>query len=257
MPAQGRDQLKKYFRNGNLAREEYFIDLIDSSVNKVSDQFTISDLGGVNVIASAGENKLLSFYKSKTNEQQQKASFAMQMGEDTKNNESLSFIVPMANNTGKSLLFLKKESTAAGGFAGKVGINTTLPQTELDVNGAVAMKARIGTFVDPSVDLASIIADGKWHTIVKNKTGMSAYEIVAGVNNNASSYAMMYGICMNIPGRKGNIKPLQQIYSSWFHRIQLQWTVNRKDKTYSLEIRTMWKYKLTPKIQLRITKLWS
>jgi hypothetical protein len=255
MPIQGRDQLKKYFRNGNLAREEYFIDLIDSSVNHVSDQFTMSDQSGVNVVASSTGRKFFSLFKNKKAAQDQTASFAIQYREDASSNESISVTAPLANNAVQSLLFIKKESSSKGGFVGKIGINTAQPQAELEVNGAVAMRARIGTFRDSAIDYTAIKADGKWHVLVSNLSGLSAFELVAGINNKGS-YAMKYCVAMNIPGRKGSIKPIQQIYSSWFYRIQLRW-VKGDNGSYSLQIRTAWAYKTAPQIQVRITRLWS
>jgi hypothetical protein len=256
MPAQGRDQLKKYFRNGNLAREEYFIDLIDSSVNKVSDQITVSDQGGLNVIASVTGRKFLSLFKSKANEQQQKPpSFTVQYQEDKSNNESLLFSTPLANGASQSLFTIKKESTATG-IAGKIGVNTAQPRTELDVNGAVAMKSRVGTFNDATVNYAAIKADGKWYKLVSRLKGPSAFEVIAAVNSKSNGYAMHYTVAMNIPGRKARIKPIQEVYNCWWRRLQLRWT-KENDGSYSLDIRTAWRYKDTPQIQVRMTRLWN
>ena len=255
MPAQGRDQLKKYFRNGNLAREEYFIDLIDSSVNKVSDQITVSDQSGLNVTASVTGRKFLSLFKSKANEQQQKASFAVQYQEDKSNNESLAFSTPLANGASQTLFTIRKENTATG-IAGKIGINTAQPRTELDVNGAVAMKSRVGTFSDAIINYAAIKADGKWYKLVPRLKGPCAFEVIAAVNSKSNGYAMHYTVAMNIPGRKARIKPIQQVYNCWLRRLQLRWT-REDDGSCSLEIRTAWRYKDTPQIQVRMTRLWN
>lgn len=255
MPAQGRDQLKKYFRNGNLAREEYFIDLIDSSVNKVSDQITVSDQGGINVTASTAGKKFFSLFKSKTNEQQQKPSFALQYQEDQSNNESLSISTPLQNGASQTLLAIKKENTAAG-IAGRIGINTAQPRTELEVNGTVAMKSRMGTFSDATVNYAAIKADRKWYKLVTNLKGPSAFEVMAMVSSKSNGYAMYYTVAMNIPGRQARVKPIQAVHDSWWRRIRMRWT-KADNGSYSLEIRTACRYKDNPQIQVRMTRLWS
>jgi hypothetical protein len=193
-----REELKKKFRNGSLAREENFVDLIDSFVNKVSDrELKESNYNG------AHENKNL----------------------------------PTS-------------------FTGKVGINTTSPVNDLDVNGSIGMKMRMGMFWDAKINPRQIIADGNWHSVITNLKQMIAFEIISAVQCPEGKYAMYYSVAINAFGKTRKIRPLQRSHSSWWHRIQMRWTKGSQG-TYNLQVRTTCAYKTKPIIYNRITNLWT
>ncbi|MFZ6010886.1 MAG: hypothetical protein ACOYXT_11130 [Bacteroidota bacterium] len=256
MPAQSREQLKKYFRNGNLAREEYFADLIDSTVNKVNDQLDITPTGGWNLVAASVSKRFISFFRNNDQLHQQAPSFFFQQITEEKGGEGFSLSSATGNGASKSLLYVKKEKSAGGATAGKIGINTSQPTVELDVNGSVGMKARVGRYMDPTVNPSSLVADGKWHKVMMGLKGLNAFEILAGTAGNGKQFSMVYTVAMNTSGRNGVVKPIQQVRSGWFDRMQLRWAKS-SDGTYSLEVRTARKYANKPLIQVRITKLWN
>jgi hypothetical protein len=192
-----REELKKKFRNGSLAREENFVDLIDSFVSKVRDH-RAADIGN----NMSGQNANLPAF-----------------------------------------------------FTGKVGINTTSPVNDLDVNGCVGMKKRTGMFWDTAVNPRKIVADGQWHTVITNLNGMNAFEVVSAVQCPGGKYAMSYSVITNAFARNMKIRPLQRSHSSWWHRLQMRWVKGARG-TYNLEVRTSCLYKTKPIIFNRITNLW-
>lgn len=258
MPVQSREQLKNYFRNGTLVREEHFADLIDSTVNKVNDNIETGADTGFGLTPSLSGKKFISFFKNSSRQHQNMPSFALQLAEGH-NGSGDGLSLSMGNGRKddlKNLLFLKAEITQAGIVQGKVGINTSKPTADLDVNGSVGMKSRIGRYNDPAIDPRSVVADGKWHKLVTNLKGINSFEILSVVCSPDGKHAMYYGILMNAFGKTKRERPIRQQYKRWWHRIQIRW-VPGPNGTYGLEIRTACDYKSRQVITSRITKLWS
>jgi hypothetical protein len=249
-----RDELKKNFRNGTLVKENHFADLIDSFVHKSDNNVSAGGILGNSLIPTG--KKYFSFYKDGVNQQKNLPTFSLEATQDSSQSEGVSVVVPGAAGCYKNLISFKSERDRNGNNFGRVGINTTTPALDLDVNGSVGMKSRIGRFRDPAIDPRQVVADGKWHNLITNLKGITILEVAIAVYCPEGKHAMYYGILSNAFGKGSNVKAIQQSYSSWWHRLQLQWTKARNGQ-YGLKVRTASAYKTKPMIYNRITNLWS
>jgi hypothetical protein len=257
MPVQSREQLKNYFRNGNLAREEYFADLIDSTVNKVNDNLDTDAGTGLVLTPSLLGKRFISFFKDAVSRSQDVPSFVLQSVEAANSSgDSLSMTIPGTKNDRKDFVVFKTATTRTGAVQGKVGINTSNPVSDLEVNGSIGMKTRIGRYSDPAVDPKQVMADGKWHTLLTNLKGFNSFEVLSVAYSPDGKYAMQYSLLMNAFSRSKRVTPVQQVYRRWWHRIQLRW-VPGTNGTYGVEIRTASDYKNQRLIYYQITKLWN
>lgn len=256
MPVQSREQLKNYFRNGTLAREEYFQDLIDSTVNKVNDNIMPDGQQGLGLMASLKGNRFLSFFKNLGRQRDDAPSLFIELVEGSNGtDDGISLSAPGYGDETKSLLYLRPDASKPGA-PGRIGVNTTVPFFALDVNGTVGMTGRAGRYVDPAVNPKQVFANGKWHKLITNLKGFHAFEIIAAAYSPDGAYAMQYAVAMNVFGRNKQVSPLQQVYNRRKNRIQMQWT-RQVNGAYSLEIRTRSDYKSQRLIYTRITKLWN
>lgn len=257
MPVQSREQLKSYFRNGTLVREEYFQNLIDSSINPLNDNLFPDSTNGLGVIASA-KGRLLSFFKDLTRKREGTPSWVLELINGNNGSEdSISLSIPAVNNTPKrNVLYIKSDTSKPGIINGKVGVNTITPAYELDVNGTIGMKSRVGCFADPSVNPKLIVADGKWHKLITNLKGFAAFEIISTAFHPNGIYAMYYTIALNAFGKNKRICAMQQVYSKRRHRIEMRWSPAQKG-VYGLEIRTRSQYNEQPLIYTKVTQLWN
>ena len=250
-----REDLKKKFHNGALAKEQHFADLIDSFVHKSSDNIKTSSDTGLGLAPS--NKKFLSFFKNDINLQKNAPSFSFETADDKSGAEGISLVIPGATDSSNLITFRSgADQNGSGKTNGRVGINTSSPALELDVNGSVGMKSRVGRFSDPAIDPRQIIADGKWHKVLGNLKGFTAIEVMTAVYCPAGKHALYYTVLTNAFGKGCKEKPIQKSNSSWWHRIQMRWTKTVKGQ-YGLEVRTVCSYKTKPVIYNRITKLWN
>jgi hypothetical protein len=233
MPLQNRNSLKNFFRKGQLPSETNFYDLIDSMINKVDDGMAKTMEDGLMLSPIGGSQKLLSFYRKI---EEKSPAWSLQVNQI---NGHLNF----QNHVGDCILSLDN--------SGKVGINNDKPQTELDVNGSVAMHGRYGTAYH-----GKIPADGKWHPVISDLNGCHAFEVMAGVcKKKTGRYALVHATALSTFGKsKNKIDMRQAYYGVRSNRIEMRWTGTTY--SYNLEIRTRNSYEGDFFIQLYITKLW-
>lgn len=233
MPLQNRDTLKNFFKKGNLPAESNFYDLIDSMINKVDDGMSKNLEEGLMLTPIGTSEKLMSFYKS-IEDKSPAWSFNINRGDANLN---------INNHLGDSIVTLNKE--------GLVGINNTNPQLELDVNGTVGMKGRIGTGYT-----GKILADGNWHPVLTELNGCHALEVVAGVGKKKTGkYALIVANAISTFGKsKNKIKILQARYGVRCNMIRLRWTGDTYN--YNLEMRTRCSYGDEYYVRYYISKLW-
>ena len=143
---------------------------------------------------------------------------------------------------------------------GRVGVNTQDPQWQLDVEGVVSSKGRIGAYEEGYVP-----ANGKWHRITKELSGCQAFEVMAGAGKKKTGrYALMHAFAMNTFNPKGwffnlfnlkkRIRYHQAYYRSFGNKLKLRWVgENRK---YYLEIRSNGDYGEGIRIRYHMTNLW-
>jgi hypothetical protein len=249
------DELKRKFRNGTLVKEQHFIDLIDSFVHKSSGRVNGTAMPQVSGITPK-EKRYLTFYQDGLHQQKDLPSFTFeQLPGNHAGHEGMA--VTMPDKTGdRNLLTFKSLPDQSGSKTGRIGVNTTNPLVDLDVNGCVGMKSRVGRFRDPAVDPRQITADGRWHRLLTNLKGVSVLEVVLACYCPKGRHAVYYGILTNAFGKGSRVKPLQQSYSRWWHRLQLRWTDTGHGQ-YGLEVRTASRYQTQPVIYNRITNLWN
>lgn len=239
MPLQNRDTLKGYFKKGQMPSEGHFNDLIDSMVSKVDDGLSKTIDEGLTLSPIGASRKLISFYKS-IEDKNPAWSYDIESGNGTLN---------LNNFRGKNVLSLTQD--------GRVGVSTPSPNYELDVNGLVGMKGRMGTYTQGKVP-----GNGKWQTILPELNGCHAFEVVAGIGKpRTGKYSLIHAIAISTFGKSRNkIKVVQGYYGVRCNKLQLRWT----GETYSfnLELRTRCKYmsdemKEECNIQYYISSLWN
>lgn len=249
MPMRNRDTLKEFFKTGCLPSQDSFSDFIDSMINIRDDGIKRSHTHGFCIVSTGNNDRLLSFFK----------------GED----ESEPVWVVDLNST-DDMLCLKKVNNDENNPKNpsqilitpdcKIGIKSLHPKSELDINGTMRCRARIGNFNSADGNTIMIPADGEWHELIGNLSGCNAFEIMAGVGKKRTGkYALMHAIAINIHGNRGKIRYTQSFYMDRNNSIRLKWVGNQKG--YRLLIRTMSDYeKLDQKqicIKCTITRLWE
>lgn len=220
-----RQTLKNYFKKGGFAKEKHFEDLIDSSLNSVDDGISKTVDDGLKISPSKKTSKLISFFKAVT---QKKSDFSINI--DSDNTKGLSI-----NNINNKPIIKFTEN-------GDIGINTNKPNYNLEINGKVGLKTQIGLYKKGVVP-----ADGKWHYIISNLTGISALQVIAKVSGKEGKgfYAVSHAIALSTFGgkkSKNKIKTTNAYYESYFRRLSFRWVGEKKGFGYGLQIRTLTNY---------------
>lgn len=240
MAVKTRNELKKYFSNGNVVREQYFSHLIDSTVNKADDRMHQSPDEGLNLIPSGAGNRFISFFRKSCAIAKNLPFFFIEMV--TSRNpaiKNLSFSTIGADGKPVRVLsvlsiFSKKTLRSTN----RVGVNTVSPAYTLDVNGTLATKCRAGTYKDLKIDPASVLADGEWYSILTGQTGFRCYEISASVESKEGCSALTGKILFVNGDYDSNILtvPKRGKLSTPDYRLELRW--RKKNVGYDLQIRT-------------------
>ncbi|GGE16939.1 hypothetical protein [Psychroflexus salis] len=234
--------LKNYFKKGGFATEKHFEDLIDSTINAVDDGITINKKDGFKLTSSDNSEKLLSFYK-KSN--QDDADFSLNIKHE--------------NKVGLFVKSQEKTPALTVTPANKIGINKVAPEYNLDVNGTIGYKHKVGTYA-----IGSVPADGSWHVVLSNLDGVKSFEINAKAAGKIGKgyYAACHAIAISTFGgrlSRSKIKLTQAHYESFRNKIQLRWKGDMHN--YRLEVRTRRNYGIDDqtgdpfKIEYNITDL--
>ena len=226
MGIKNRETLKNYFKKGGFATEKQFIDLIESSMNVIDDGITIKPKTGLKINPLGESSKLISFFKKNS---QKKAEFSLDIDNVS---EGLSF----QGEKDVSLIKIKKD--------GNIGINCVEPDFQLEVDGTIGMKSRVGVF-----NKGSVPADGKWHSILTKLDGISAFEITAVAKGkiNTGHYCVSHAIALSTFGGRGSkskIKNTTAYYGGYFDKIVYKWSGNLHD--YGLMAKTRRDYGENP-----------
>lgn len=228
MAIKNKETLKNYFKKGGVVSEKHFIDLIDSSMNVIDDGISVDPKNGLRINPTGIFTTLISFFRKKS---QKKADFTVHTNHN--NVEGLS----INNEDEQTLIKIKNDH--------KVGINTDNPKFELDVNGTIASKSRIGTFATGTVP-----TDGNWHKILENLDGINAFEIIAHASGSINSgyYSISHAIALSTFGSGSSSKIKNYQNSNWsgygflgklFNKkkvIRFRWTGTLHN--YNLEVKT-------------------
>ncbi len=216
-----RDSLYEKFKNGKRPHEGDFEDLINSTINKLDDGIAKSFEAGLELAPQGDEGKtVISLYEKLSHIE---ASWLINL----KGDEGAKNLHIETQETDEPALFLGRKN--------QIGINNQDPRYELEVNGLVGAKGRIGTYAQGEVK-----ADGEWVTILKGLEGVNAFEIVAHAHDEKGKgkYALTKATLLNAySGKHGKIKRINDYYGwRWWHRIRLRWVGTPFD--YSLQIKT-------------------
>lgn len=249
MAKRNRSTLKNYFRQGAMPLEEHFSDLIDSTVNQIEEGFSKPPDKGLQLTAM-DQIHLLSFHQQND---PQTALWKVRFDAFDK----LQFVA-MVGDKAHSSLTLDRQ--------GHVGINTTTPKHELEVQGVIAGAGRMGTQLLSD----EIPADGQWHDLTPALEGCQMFEVVAGVGiRHSGRYALVHAIAINTCApshwwgwlwwRKNPIKTQQAYFRSTADKLKLRWkqdTLHGPIRPYVLQIRSNTAYPDNRVIRYHLTQLW-
>ena len=257
--------MREYFHSGSRPTAEHFEHLIESTFNKADDKLDIDPVSGLMIYATKSR-ALMSIYEDG---QAQKAKWMLNISED---NHGLRIdetkrLADQDNN--EPTLFIKEGKM--------VGIGTANPLRELDVNGYIAARGRIGNYLQRRVK-----ADGKWYNVFKkNLHGSNAFEIMAHADGGAGSgkYALAHAIAISTYGKSNpSIRKTVAHFGRWWNKIDFRWVskksvldepekskwwknpqvlLEQKGLEYNLQIRTKSDYGAKPFIDVNVSVLWN
>lgn len=257
MAIKTRAELKEYFKNGNVIKEQYFTNLIDSTLNQAEDNLENNNANGLMLKPSKTGNKFVSFFNKVCNSSKAIPIFFIEMLSGGKGKNTISFSAspegyPDVVRRIFSITTIFDKANKR--FAGKLGVNTSNPEYTLDVNGTIGVKCISGNFTDATIKPASVKADGHWHSIVKGQKGFKCFEIAASVSHGNTKLAI-YGKTLFIDGESEDhllSVPADRMFFSKNH-LDIKWFKNSGG--YDLKIRTRDKISGTPVINYKLTKI--
>lgn len=240
-----RDDLKKFFRNGQMPSENHFGYLIDSMINKQEDGFSHDDDNGL-ILSSSLKKRFVTFYKSM--DYNNPFFSVVADDKDENDNQSLRFtsLAGSAADTAAQSFFLHSN--------GNMGVGKKSDKAyRMDVNGFVAGQGRVGTYVQDSVP-----ADGKWHYVTPDLDNCSAFELVARTGKKTSGrFAILHAIALSAFGRsRSRIRKTSAHYGFFWNKIAVRWK-SAGTHNYRLQLKTRSNYGDGVLIFFKIGKLWD
>jgi hypothetical protein len=261
-----RDQLKTYFQNGKLPSSNDFSDLIDSVINIKEDEFAKHPTDCLKIRAVKDTERFMTLYapndinnyfKVDSDAKGAHKSLKIQWGTDENRKQDIN-----ENNIDEKYRDNPYDPYAYNGLdskaktadpeedqqiknafffdsKGKLGIGKRSENSfELDVNGFVGMKGRIGTYKN-----GAIPADKKWYKIIGPLNRCHAFEIVARTGwVGAGKFAMLHAIALSAFGKsRSKIRKTSAYYGAFWNKINLRWTGTTN--AYFLEMRTNSNYR--------------
>lgn len=255
---EGRAQLRKKFEAANIGYESYRA-LIDSTINRKDDGIDIDERDGLRLAPGSDAGRLLSLFGDRTGTS---AEWFIRLNpENTKGLDISSELTK-----GRTLFLTVEEEFIDDELQHevRVGIGTIKPQFTLDVEGTVAMRARVGTFKADTVP-----ADKQWHTILSDADGLNdcqAYEIFAHIyDGKTERYSLTHAVILIAKGGQGERISITRVGSRYLWGRFLNRIKFRLKREYGKEViqmRARDHYGFTadgkPKlIFYRVTKIWD
>lgn len=249
MAKKNRNTLKNYFSNGSMPSQEHFVDLIDSMLNVIDEGFEKTPDTGFEIAQLGDSGKLISFFENIT---VKSPLWSIGMDTSTKN-----MLFGNASNPHALVLATDQSQHAeAEEIAGRarIGINKKSPEYELDVDGIVAARGRLGLKGEKIIP-----ADGEWHDLTEKLDGCQAFEIMAGVGDKKNGkYALLHAYALNTFNDKKCIKCHPAYYGSRCNQLELRWQGDMHD--YTLQLRTKCSYgtknSASVNVSYYLTQLW-
>ena len=243
----GREELKKFFRNGNLPSEQHFTYLIESMVNKEDDGFCKDESNGLHLSASGAAGRLITFY---TGIDEMYPLFYVDKGSQELRGLQLHYAGgPEDMKADENSFFLQE--------GGRLGIGKhAAERLKLDVKGSVGMEGRMGTFRQKPGD-CTVRADGKWYPILEGLDRCQAFEVMARTGVSGSGrFAMMHAIALSAYGHsRGRIRRTCARNGLFWNKLKLRWRGSTHN--YALELRSNSNFGTGVMIHYSITRLWD
>jgi hypothetical protein len=255
---EGRAQLKKKFEAANIGYESYRA-LIDSTINKKDDGIDIDERDGLRLAPGSDSGRLLSLFGDRAGTS---AEWFIRLNPD--NNKGLDISSELT--PGRTLFLTVDEEYVDDELQHEIrmGVGTSKPQFTLDVEGTVAMRARVGTF-----KAETIPADKQWHTILSEGDGLSdcqAYEIFAHIyDNQTERYSLTHAVVMIAKGRRGERIKITRVGSRYLwgrflNRIRFRIRREYGKEVIQMKARDHFGFSADGKPKLiffRVTKIWD
>lgn len=248
-----RSELYKIYKGG--FHDKAFEHLVDSALNIKDDGIGINPENGLVVSAKGPSKHLMSFYQRVSDKS--KPIWNISLDSDD-NSKGLNF-----NTHGKSFLFIHNK--------GNIGINTTTPNYELEVNGLISAKGWLGSYTSGYCP-----ADGKWHTLnkLRNLDGCMAFEVFAHINDDKDKrYGLTFATLLMSHTKKGYKTKRQTVEagSKWlfgkmFNKVKFRWTFDDLNSEpgkprYMVQMKSRTHYGMkdgdTKKMFYRVRLLWD
>ncbi len=268
MSEQTRETLKNYFETGRKPSRQNFADLIDSNLNMIDEGIRKTPEHGL-VISQLGQGRLLTLDKKET----ETCTWNIRM--DDKD------ALLIGTDNAKPILRLTAEgSIQINEGAVALTRSTEKNHTDLSVRGSICCSTRKGNFKSPNEIDIPVLADGKWHDLIKNIRGCNSFEIMAGARNPGNKKnALLHAFAMNADNpesifnkyfKKSNVfldffrlkKKIvthHAYYNQKCDKIRLRWITPdpSRPEYYSLQIKTNCCYGDNTRIRYHITRLWE
>jgi hypothetical protein len=240
----GREELKKYFKNGNIPTETHFAYLIDSVIVKQDDGISKDENNGYIISPLGASSRLITFY----NGMDQLEPF-FYVDRDNYQSSSLRFTSGNAGFNEKN----KEELSTFLHQDGRLGIGKRCSEDlKTEINGFAGMEGRKGTYRQ-----GSIPADGKWHKIVEGLDNCQGFEVMARTGKKGSGkFSIMHAIALSAFGKsKGRIRKTRSYFGFFWNKLDIRW--GGTTHNYWLELRTNRNYGAGVNIFYNVGKLWD
>lgn len=239
-----REDLKRFFRNGEIPTENHFSNLIDSTINKQDDGFSKDDENGLIISSRGSSKKFVTLYK---NIDDLNPFFYIE--KDEREIGALRFTPSGDKNEEK-----EEENSFFFHENGSVGIGTrSNEEFKLKVNGFVGLQGRVGTYAQGQVP-----SDGSWHSIIEGLDNCQAFEIIARTGKKGfGKFAILHAHALSAFGKSSNrIRKVSAHYGSFWNKIGIRWK-SKGTHDYSLQLRTNRNYGKDVYIHYKVSKLWD
>lgn len=239
----GREELKKYFKNGQVPSQNHYEYLLDSVIVQQDDGFSKDEENGFIISPISSSKRLVTFYKN-----MDRLEPFFHIEKDNLKSPSLKFQPGQLNeddNADLSSFFFHQD--------GRLGLGKrSNPAYKADINGFVGMEGRIGNFRS-----GSVAADGKWHPIVNKLDNCQAFEVMARTGKTGTGkFSILHATALSAYGNShSKIKKTCAYYGFFWNKLNLRWT--GKTREYALELRSNRNYGDDVKIFYNVTKLWD
>jgi hypothetical protein len=239
-----REDLKHFFRNGEIPTENHFANLIESMLNKQDDGFSKDDENGLIIASRGSSNKFVTLYK---NIDDLNPFFYIE--KDERETAALRFTPSLDKNEEK-----EEQNSFFFHVNGSVGIGARSNGAyKLQVNGFAGFEGRVGTYVQGQVP-----SDGNWHSIIEGLDNCQAFEIIARTGKKGSGkFAILHAHALSAFGRsRSRIRKVSAHYGSFWNKIRIRWK-SKGTHDYALQLRTARNYGKDVYIHYKVSKLWD